>query len=82
MLCWLGEDGSTFDNSQLQAEVAAGTAKPFYAIGIEATQPIGAPSISNRIAFRDDLGIQQAHLALMSAMGYAGPYVKFSAAND
>jgi DUF917 family protein len=82
MLCWLGEDGSTFDNSELQSKLKTIPAeKPrIYAIGVEATQQIGATSFGkSRISFRDDPGIQRIMLALMSNMGYAGNYVPFAA---
>jgi hypothetical protein len=79
MLGWLGTDGSTFDNSQLQAAVAGGTAKPLYAVGVAAAQLIGAPSLPNRIAFRASPGIQAVMLALAGGVGYAGPYVPFEA---
>ncbi|MBD1912000.1 MULTISPECIES: DUF917 family protein [unclassified Leptolyngbya] len=79
MLAWLGLDGSTFDNSELAAKIQTGEAGELYAIGIEATQPIGAPSQAHRIAFRDDPGILKVMQAMMEDLGYAGSYVKFQA---
>lgn len=79
LLAWLGLDGSTFDNSELAANIQAGTAGELYAIGIEATQPIGAPSQPHRIAFRDDPGILKVMQAMMEDLGYAGRYVEFRA---
>ncbi|MGI9394544.1 MAG: DUF917 family protein [Boseongicola sp.] len=77
MICWLGADGSTFDNAQLQAEVSQGKAKPMFAIGVEATQTVGAPS--SGVAFRDYPGIGKFMAAIMGAVGYAGAYVPFKA---
>lgn len=79
MLAWLGEDGSTFDNSELQTMVNDGTAPLVWAVGVEATQLVGAPSLDDRPCFRDDIGIQDALLEPMRPMGYAGPYVPFDA---
>lgn len=75
MLCWLGEDGSTFDNAQLQSEVNNGAARPIYAIGVEATQTVGTPP--SGITFRDYQGIRAQMAAIMGAVGYAGAYVPF-----
>lgn len=77
MLCWLGADGTTFDNAQLQAEVTAGTAKPVYAVGVEAVQAVGVQP--NGPAFRDYPGIAPLMAAIMGAVGYSGAYVPFSA---
>ena len=77
MLCWLGADGATFDNAQLQADVTAGTAKPVYAIGVEAVQTVGVQA--NGPAFRDYPGIRPLMAAIMGAVGYSGEYVPFNA---
>lgn len=77
MLCWLGADGTTFDNAQLQAEVTAGTAKPLYAIGVEAVQAVGVQP--HGPAFRDYPGIRPLMAAIMGAVGYSGAYDPFKA---
>ncbi|MDV7145442.1 DUF917 family protein, partial [Tropicimonas sp. TH_r6] len=77
MLCWLGEDGTTFDNAQLQSEMSSPKVKSIYAIGVEATQTVGVPSTG--VTFRDFPGVQAQMAAIMGAVGYAGAYVPFDA---
>lgn len=79
MLAWLGVDGCTWDNSELIAKIQAGEVQELYALGIEATQPIGAPNLPQRIAFRDDPNILKVMQAIMAQIGYAGRYIKFRA---
>ena len=77
MMCWLGEDGATFDNAQLQSDIQQGRAKPMYAIGVEAVQKVGVAGAGG--PFRDYPGIAPYMAAIMGAVGYAGAYEPFKA---
>ncbi|MEM9602545.1 MAG: DUF917 domain-containing protein [Pseudomonadota bacterium] len=79
MLGWMRADGSTLDNSELQARYEQGDLGELYAIGIEAVQPIGVPGLPDRTPFRDAPNIRAAMTKILGMAGYSGEYTHFKA---